>query len=113
MDKMLDFALAGCGLRETDRGPGRRAGRTVSRGTAPRCRVSCVLLATRNAKKLAELRRILDAEGLTGVEVIGLDAVPEFPEAPETGATFEEIVLAKRSTRRKPPSSPPWRMIPA
>ncbi len=54
-----------------------------------------VLLATRNAKKLAELGRILDAEGVTGVEVVGLDSVPEFPEAPETGATFEENALAK------------------
>jgi XTP/dITP diphosphohydrolase len=57
--------------------------------------VSRVLLATRNAKKLVELRRILDAEGVTGIEVIGLEAVPEFPEAPETGATFEETALAK------------------
>lgn len=54
-----------------------------------------VLLATRNGKKLAELRRILEAEGLTGIEVVGLDAVPEFPEAPETGATFEENATAK------------------
>ena len=54
-----------------------------------------LLLATRNAKKLVELRRILEAEGVTGVEVIGLDEVPEFPEAPETGATFEENALAK------------------
>lgn len=54
-----------------------------------------VLLATRNGKKLAELRRILEAEGLTGIEVVGLEAVPEFPEAPETGATFEENATAK------------------
>ena len=57
--------------------------------------MSRVLLATRNAKKLVELRRILEAEGVTGVEVIGLDEVPEFPEAPETGATFEETAVAK------------------
>ncbi|MEV6233282.1 RdgB/HAM1 family non-canonical purine NTP pyrophosphatase [Saccharopolyspora shandongensis] len=54
-----------------------------------------VLLATRNQKKLVELRRILVAEGVTGVEVIGLADVPEFPEAPETGATFEENAVAK------------------
>lgn len=54
-----------------------------------------VLLASRNAKKLGELRRILEAEGVSGIEVVGLDAVPEFPEAPETGATFEENALAK------------------
>jgi XTP/dITP diphosphohydrolase len=51
-----------------------------------------VLLATRNAGKLAELRRML-ADG--PVEVIGLADVPEFPEAPETGATFAENALAK------------------
>ncbi|MFR9731552.1 RdgB/HAM1 family non-canonical purine NTP pyrophosphatase [Saccharopolyspora sp. MS10] len=54
-----------------------------------------LLLATRNAKKLVELRRILEAEGVSGVEVIGLDEVAEFPEAPETGATFEENAVAK------------------
>lgn len=54
-----------------------------------------VLLATRNSDKLVELRRILEAEGVRGIEVVGLDAVPEFPEAPETGATFEENAVAK------------------
>jgi len=54
-----------------------------------------LLLASRNAKKLAELRRILAAEGLEGIEVIGLDDVPSFPEAPETEPTFEGNALAK------------------
>ncbi|MEU4802912.1 non-canonical purine NTP pyrophosphatase [Actinosynnema sp. NPDC023587] len=54
-----------------------------------------VLLASRNAKKLGELRRILVAEGLAGVEVVGLADVPEFPEAPETDPTFEGNALAK------------------
>lgn len=60
-----------------------------------------VLLATRNAKKLTELRRILDAEGITGVEVVGLDDVSEFPEAPETGATFEANATAKATDAAK------------
>lgn len=57
--------------------------------------MSKLLLATRNQKKLVELRRILEAEGVTGVEVVGLADVPEFPEAPETGATFEDNAVAK------------------
>ncbi|MGM1064283.1 RdgB/HAM1 family non-canonical purine NTP pyrophosphatase [Saccharothrix sp. Mg75] len=54
-----------------------------------------LLLASRNKKKLGELRRILLAEGLDGIEVVGLDDVPEFPEAPETDPTFEGNALAK------------------
>jgi XTP/dITP diphosphohydrolase len=54
-----------------------------------------VLLASRNAKKLTELRRILDEAGVAGLQIVGLDDVPEYPEAPETGATFEENALAK------------------
>jgi XTP/dITP diphosphohydrolase len=51
-----------------------------------------ILLASRNAKKLGELRRITYALGL---DVLGLDDVAPFPDAPETGATFEENALAK------------------
>jgi XTP/dITP diphosphohydrolase len=54
-----------------------------------------LLLATRNAAKLEELRRILATERVSGIEVVGLDAVQPFPEAPETGATFEENARAK------------------
>jgi XTP/dITP diphosphohydrolase len=76
-----------------------------------------LLLATRNRKKLAELRRILDeatsalaaagpaaeraagpAAGLFaggGVELLGLDDVPAYPETPETGLTFAENALLK------------------
>ncbi|MDQ4093195.1 MAG: RdgB/HAM1 family non-canonical purine NTP pyrophosphatase [Actinomycetota bacterium] len=54
-----------------------------------------LLLATRNAKKLVELRRILALPAITGVQVVGLDDVPPFPEVPEAGATFEENALAK------------------
>ncbi|MGY1803675.1 RdgB/HAM1 family non-canonical purine NTP pyrophosphatase [Blastococcus sp. SYSU D00922] len=53
-----------------------------------------LLLATRNAGKLAELQRLLET-AVPGVEVIGLRDVPEYPEAPETGATFEENALLK------------------
>lgn len=53
-----------------------------------------VLLATRNAHKLEELRRIL-APLVPGVEVLGLADVPEYDETPETGATFAENALVK------------------
>jgi XTP/dITP diphosphohydrolase len=53
-----------------------------------------LLLATRNAGKLAELQRLL-ATAVPGVEVVGLRDVPEYPEAPETGATFAENALLK------------------
>lgn len=53
-----------------------------------------VLLATRNAKKLGELRRILEPL-VAGVEVLGLADVAEYPETPETGATFAENALIK------------------
>ena len=53
-----------------------------------------LLLATRNAGKLAELRRLLES-AVPGVEVVGLRDVDEYPEAPETGATFAENALLK------------------
>lgn len=54
-----------------------------------------LLAASRNSKKLAELRRVLERAAISGLEVVGLDEVPEYDEAPETGATFEENALAK------------------
>ncbi|MGH3796624.1 MAG: RdgB/HAM1 family non-canonical purine NTP pyrophosphatase [Pseudonocardiaceae bacterium] len=54
-----------------------------------------LLLATRNAGKLAELRRILASSGIDRVELLGLADVAAFAEAPESGATFEENALAK------------------
>lgn len=54
-----------------------------------------LLVASRNTKKLAELRRVLESEGIDGIEPIGLDEVPEFPEEPEDGATFAENALIK------------------
>lgn len=52
-------------------------------------------MASRNRKKLAEMRRVLDAAGLTGLALLSLDEVEPFLVAPETGATFEENALAK------------------
>lgn len=54
-----------------------------------------LLVASRNPKKLAELRRILDAAAVTGIVLRGLDELPPFEEAPETAPTFEGNALAK------------------
>jgi len=55
-----------------------------------------VLLATRNAKKLAELQRILDAApDIADVTIVGLSDVDAYPEVPESGLTFEENALLK------------------
>ncbi|MGI9126221.1 MAG: RdgB/HAM1 family non-canonical purine NTP pyrophosphatase [Mycobacterium sp.] len=54
-----------------------------------------LLVASRNPKKLIELRRVLDAAGISGLDLVSLDDVPPYDEAPETGATFEENALAK------------------
>jgi XTP/dITP diphosphohydrolase len=48
-----------------------------------------LVLATRNEGKLRELARIL------GNQVTGLDAFPDAPDVPETGATFEANALLK------------------
>ena len=60
-----------------------------------------LLLATRNAAKLAELRRILEAAN-AGVELIGLNDVPPYEELPETGLTFADnaLIKAREGTRR-------------
>ncbi|MCA1655618.1 MAG: RdgB/HAM1 family non-canonical purine NTP pyrophosphatase [Pseudonocardiaceae bacterium] len=54
-----------------------------------------LLVASRNAKKLLEMRRIIERAGIEGVEVVGLDEIPPFDEAPETGATFEDNAVGK------------------
>lgn len=53
-----------------------------------------VVLASNNAKKLGELRRILEPL-IPGVEVLGLSDVAAYPEPPETEATFEGNALLK------------------
>ena len=53
-----------------------------------------VVLATRNAHKIAELSRILSAAG-DGVRLVGLDAFPGAPDVPETGLTFADNALLK------------------
>jgi XTP/dITP diphosphohydrolase len=56
--------------------------------------VAEVFLASRNAKKLAEMQRILD-QHLHGVRVLGLDEVSSYDEPVEDQATFEGNALLK------------------
>jgi XTP/dITP diphosphohydrolase len=53
-----------------------------------------VVLATRNAHKVAELNRILADAGFDG-QLVGLDEFPDAPEVPETGSTFADNALLK------------------
>ena len=53
-----------------------------------------VFLASRNAKKLVEMQRIL-AEHADGVEVLGLDDVADYAEPVEDQPTFEGNALLK------------------
>jgi XTP/dITP diphosphohydrolase len=61
-----------------------------------------VLLATRNAHKLEEFRRIIAAQApddetgvLTRLEIVGTDDVEPYEEVAETGATFTANALLK------------------
>ena len=53
-----------------------------------------LVLATRNAKKLAELDRLLAGAGLD-VEILGSAVFSDLPEIEETGSTFAENSLIK------------------
>jgi XTP/dITP diphosphohydrolase len=54
--------------------------------------VTRLVLATRNAHKVAELRRILSPYG---VDLVGLDDAGDAPEVAETGETFAANALLK------------------
>ncbi len=56
--------------------------------------ISTLVLATRNAKKVPELRAILGEAGLD-IEVRGLDGYPDAPEVAETEPTFTGNALLK------------------
>ncbi|MEV8632904.1 XTP/dITP diphosphatase [Streptosporangium sp. NPDC051023] len=53
-----------------------------------------LVLATRNAGKITELRQIL-ADASVPVEIVGLEDFPEIGDVPETGLTFAENALLK------------------
>lgn len=53
-----------------------------------------LVLATRNAGKVVELRRILSEAGLR-IDLVGMDAYPEVPDVVESGTTFQANALLK------------------
>ncbi|MEU2430473.1 RdgB/HAM1 family non-canonical purine NTP pyrophosphatase [Streptomyces sp. NPDC007861] len=53
-----------------------------------------LILATRNAGKIAELRAILADAGLPH-DLVGAEAYPDIPDVKETGTTFAENALLK------------------
>ncbi|MDO4610989.1 non-canonical purine NTP pyrophosphatase [Corynebacterium sp.] len=54
-----------------------------------------ILVASRNPKKLRELHRLLEAADVTGVELLSIADVGDYPENPEDGRTFEDNAYIK------------------
>lgn len=54
-----------------------------------------LVIATRNAGKIIEFRRILDAISSGAIDLIGIDQFPDLVDVEETGTTFEENALLK------------------
>ena len=54
-----------------------------------------LVVATRNAGKLREIRHLLEG---AGIAVLGLDAFPDLPEIEEDGATFAANAVKKAET---------------
>ncbi|MFA5918245.1 MAG: RdgB/HAM1 family non-canonical purine NTP pyrophosphatase [Candidatus Nanopelagicaceae bacterium] len=57
-----------------------------------------IVLATRNAGKIAEFRRILDEIHSESIELVGLEHFPELEDVEESGDTFLENALLKART---------------
>lgn len=57
-----------------------------------------IVLATRNAGKIKEFRRILDEIHSDSIELVGLEHFPELQDVEETGETFLENALLKART---------------
>ena len=93
LGSLLDLGTAGCAeLTRLQRGRSAAARSARARSVADAARR--VVLATRNADKIAELNRILADVGSPG-ELVGLDEFPDAPDVPETGLTFADNALLK------------------
>lgn len=65
--------------------------------------MSDLVLATRNAGKIADLQGLIDSEpALDGLRVVGVEDFPELEDVPETGLTFIEnaTLKAKYATKK-------------
>jgi XTP/dITP diphosphohydrolase len=61
-----------------------------------------LVLATRNAGKIKEFRRILDELGSKSIDLLGLEEFPDLEDVEETGSTFREnAVLKATATARE------------
>lgn len=66
-----------------------------------------VVLATHNAHKVSELREILsDVTAALGIEIVGLDEVPDAPDVIENAVTFEQNALLKAASAAKATGMP-------
>lgn len=54
-----------------------------------------LLVASNNPAKLEELRRILSAAGVDGVELVSQGDAPDYPRPTESGRTFKDNALIK------------------
>ena len=54
-----------------------------------------LVIATRNAGKIREFRRILDLISAGAVELVSIDQFPDLVDVEETGTTFQENALLK------------------
>lgn len=54
-----------------------------------------ILVASRNKKKQRELERVLSAAGISGIEILTLADVDEYPETPETGFDYVDNARIK------------------
>ena len=86
LDALLDLAEKGCA--------------DLTRAPAGGARPVRIFLASRNAKKILEMQRIL-AEHVPGIEVLGIDDVEGYVEPVEDQPTFEGNALLKARAGRR------------
>ena len=69
-----------------------------------------LVVATRNAGKLKEIRRLLESRGIS---ILGLEGYPDAPEVVEDGETFAENAIKKLKSLPGIRACRVWLTIPA